>query len=323
MIIVAALLFCVYFLLGYFVDRNLKILFAILFVILSYLLKFSIDVTKTADYDNYLHLITLDLPEFSLNSLFAEPYFFQIGSWLCKYYSKEQSLAFFTESSFIYSTIFFLWMAFLKNVSTFNRIIIFSLYYYFFAYIVFRNGPAYMLSGVTFYYLHKNIYLKATVFLFLMHLSSLPVIFFTIFKNKLGDRKLLLMCFLFIIFFNILVRIELFALYDKFSFYENEVEYGQSIFHKIYFYSFVLFNIYLFCFKKDVIYNYTYLLLFVTYLILNYSNSVMGYRFSIYLTLYLMLNPKLDYSETNRPTLIFLTPIVFMLFIFNYLTLQK
>jgi hypothetical protein len=322
-IIVAALLFCIYFLLGYFIDRNFKILFAILFVILSYVLKFSIDVTKTADYDNYLNLITLDLPEFSLKMLFSEPYFFQIGSWLCKYYSEEQSLAFFTESSFICTTIFFLWLAFLKNVSTFNRIIIFSLYYYFFAYIVFRNGPAYMLSGVTFYYLHKNIYLKATALLFLMHLSSLPVIFFSIFKNKLGDRKLLLVCFLFIIFFNILVRIELFALYDKFSSYENEAEYGQSIFHKIYFYSFVLFNIYLFHFKKDVIYNYTYLLLFVTYLILNYSNSVMGYRFSIYLTLYLMLNPKLDYSETNRTTLLFLTPIFFVLFIYNYLTLQK
>jgi len=322
-IIVATLLFCVYFLLGYFKDRNWKILFAILFLILSYLLKFSIDVTKTADYENYLYLITLDLPEFSLKMLFAEPYFFQLGSWLIKYYSKEQSLAFFTESSFIYSTIFFLWLAFLKDVSTFNRIIIFSLYYYFFAYIVFRNGPAYMLSGVSFYYLHKNIYIKTTVLLFLMHLSSLPVIFFSMFKNKLGDRKLIFICFLFIIFFNILVRIELFALYDKFSFYANEAEYGQSIFHKIYFYSFVLFNICLIYFKKDVIYNYTYLLLFVTYLILNYSNSVMGYRFSIYLTLYLMLNPKLDYSDENRPRLLYLIPIFFAIFIFNYLTLQK
>lgn len=323
MIIVAALLFCVYFLLGYFEDRNWKILYAILFVILSYLLKFSIDVTKTADYDNYLYLITLDLPEFSLKMLFAEPYFFQLGSLLFKYYPKEESLAFFTESSFIYSTIFFLWLAFLKNVSTFNRIIIFSLYYYFFAYIVFRNGPAYMLSGVTFYYLHKNIYLKTTALLFLIHLSSLPVIFFSIFKNKSADTKLVLICFLFIIFFNMLVRIELISLYDKFSLYENEAVYGQSIFHKIYFYSFVLLNIYLFLFKKDVIYNYTYLLLFLTYLILNYSNSVMGYRFSIYLTLYLMLNPKLDYSEQNKPRLLFLIPIFFGIFIFNYLTLQK
>jgi hypothetical protein len=321
LIIVAALLFCVYFLLGYFKDRNVKIKFAILFVILSYLLKFSIDVTKTADYDNYLYIIGLYRPELSLKSIFTEPYFFQLGSWLYKYYPIQQCLAFFTESSFIYSTIFFVWFAFLKNVTNFNKMIMFSLYYYFFAYIVFRNGPAYMLSGVTFYYLHKNKYLKTTALLFLVHLSSLPVIFFSIFKNKLGDKKLVLWCFLFIISFNILIRIELFGIYEKFSSYTNDTVYGQSIFHKIYFYSFVLLNIYLFLFKKDIIYNYTYLPLFVTYLILTYSSSVMGYRFSIYLILYLMINPKLNYSNSFKP--LFCLPILMVLFIFNYLTLQQ
>jgi hypothetical protein len=322
MIIGAALLFCVYFLLGYFEDRNVKISYAILFVILSFVLKFSIDVTKTADYDNYLFVLALDRIGFSLKALFAEPYFFQIGALLYKYYPKEQSLAFFYESSFIFSTVFFLWLAFLKNVSTFNKVIVFSLYYFFFTYIILRNAPAYMLSAVCFYYLQRNLYLKSTALSFLVHLSSLPIIFFSLFKNKLGDRKLILVCLFYIIFFNLLLRIEFLGIYEKFLIYAS-FNSGQSVFHQIYFYIFIAYNIYLFFVKKDIIYNYTYLLLLVTYLILNYSNSVMGYRFSVYLVLYLMINPKLTYTEKIRPKFLFLLPIFLVLFIFNYLTLQK
>ena len=321
MIIVAALLFCVYFLLGYVEDRNLKISNAILFIILSFVLKFSIDVTKTADYDNYLYLLALERSDFSIKTLMAEPYFFQIGALLYKYYPKEQSLTFFYESSFMFSTIFFIWLGFLKNVSTFNKIVVFSLYYSFFAYIILRNAPAYMLSAVCFYYLHRNKYLKITALSFLAHLSSLAVIVFSIFKNKLGDKKLLLICLLYIIFFNMLIRIELFGIYEKFLIYTDGKDSGQSFFHQIYFYLFIFLNIYLFYVKKDIIYNYTYLLLFVTYLILFNSNSIMGYRFSVFLVLYLLINPKLDYNENIRPKLLFLLPIFFVLFLLNYLTL--
>ena len=271
MIIVAALLFWSFILIGYFKARNVKILFAMIFVILSFLLKFSIDVARTADYPNYIYVITLDRPEFSLKSIFNEPYFFELGSWLYKNYSAIQGMTFFTEASFYCSTVFFLWLAFLKNVSTFNKIVVFSLYYCFFAYIVYRNAPAYMLSGVSFYYLHRNKYIKSTWLLFLAHLSSIPVIIFTLFKNKLGDKKLVIICLLLILSFNILIRIELFGIYDKFHFYSIQTEYGFSIFHIVYFYVFFLLNIYLLYIKKEIIYNYTYLLLFTTYLILNYS----------------------------------------------------
>ena len=79
MIILAVLLFCVYFLLGYFEDRNQKICYAILFVIVSIVLKLSIDVTKTADYDNYLYLLALDRSDFSIKTLFAEVWLELIG----------------------------------------------------------------------------------------------------------------------------------------------------------------------------------------------------------------------------------------------------
>lgn len=321
MIILAVLLFCVYFLLGYFEDRNQKICYAILFVIVSIVLKLSIDVTKTADYDNYLYLLALDRSDFSIKTLFAEPYFFQIGALLYKYYPKEQSLTFFYESNFMFSTIFFLWLGFLKNVSTFNKIVVFSLYYSFFAYIILRNAPAYMLAAVCFYYLHENKYLKITVLSFFMHLSSLPIIIFSLFKNKLGDKKLIIICLLYVIFFNILLKIELFGVHEKFLIYASFSNSSRGIFHQIYFFAFIASNIYLYYIKKDIIFNYTYLLLFVSYLILNYSNAVMGYRFSIYLVLYLLINPKLDYNENIRLKLLFLLPIFFVLFLFNYLTL--
>jgi hypothetical protein len=320
-IIVAVLLFCVYFLLGYFEDRNEKICYAILFVIVSIVLKLSIDVTKTADYDNYLYLLALDRSDFSIKTLFAEPYFLQLGSWLYRYYPKEQSLAFFYESSFIFTTIFFVWLGFLKNVSTFNKIVVFSLYYYFFAYIILRNAPAYMLAAVCFYYLHENKYVKMIALSFFMHLSSLPIIFFSLFKNKLGDKKLIIICLLYIIFFNILLKIELFGVYEKFLVYASFSNSSQGIFHQIYFFAFIAFNIYLFYVKKDIIFNYTYLLLFVTYLILNYSNAVMGYRFSVYLVLYLFVNPKLYYDEKARNKLLLLVPVFFALFILNFITL--
>jgi len=322
-ILIITLLYFVYFLMGFSKVRTTKFLFAVFFIVLSYLLKTVINISKTADYENYLYIIADAKPEFSFKMLFEEPYFFYLGSWLCRYFPKKESLEFFYDASFIYTTIFFIWLAFLKNISSINKIIVLSLYYFFFAYIVLRNAPAYILSSVCFYYLHQNKYIKFTVISFLTHLTVVPAIIFSKFKNKLGDKKLLFMCLIFIATFNLLINIPFFGISEKFAGYADEKEYGQSIFHKVYFIVVVVLNLYLYRIKKDIIFNYTYLFLFAAYLVANYSNAVMGYRFSIYLILYLMINPQLNYSLNTKRILILVVPLCFVLFIFNYLTLQK
>jgi hypothetical protein len=39
-----------------------------------------------------------------------------------------------------------------------------------------------------------------------------------------------------------------------------------------------------------MVFNYTYFPIFITYILLQFANAVMGYRFSIYLVLYLLLS---------------------------------
>jgi hypothetical protein len=289
MILISTISFLFYFLSSIFSSKVIKILFAFLFCVSSLVLRLLVYNTELHDYDSYFSVIGSIDPEFSFKILFTEPYYFQLVNFLFKFFSAETSINIYYGINYFCTTFFFVWLLFVENINPWKKVLLFSLFYYLLAYLLLRNTLAYLALGYLFYRINFKEVSNFSFLAWLSHLSSIPALFFGGFKNRTGDFILVFFLFLYIFLFSIIIKFEIFQLYEKFSSYQNSVEYGFSTFHKLYFYGFLFLNLILFFFNRNIIFNYSYLPLLVTYIILQTTNGVMGYRFSIYLIFYLLL----------------------------------
>lgn len=279
-------------------KRVLKINFTIFFIFTSIILRLIIKNEQLPDYDSYYSVIGTIEPEFSFKILLSEPYYFQLVNLFNLTLTAEKSINLFYYFNFIITLSFFTWLIFKKEITPWKKVLLFSLYYHVFTFILLRNTIAYILIAYLFYHLGFNKITKKAFLSFFSHMTSLPALLSSLFKNKHGDLRLVIIMIIFVTVFSQLVNLELFNLYQKFSTYQDSQEYGISTFHKLYFFAFLLINIYLFIYKRNMVFNYTYFPIFVTYLILQNTNAVMGYRFSIYLILYLLFYKNQD-SQRN------------------------
>jgi hypothetical protein len=289
MILLSVIVFVLYFLSSVVGNKFIKIILAFLFGIATLIFRFFIQNSHLHDYDAYFSVIGSIEPEFSFNILLTEPYYFQLVNFLNKHFSAETSINIFYGVNYLATTFFFIWLLFEKKIHPWKKVLLFALFYYLLAYILLRNTLAYLALAYLFYRINFKDVHKLSHAALLSHLSSLPALFFGWFKNKSGDLLLVFLMALYIFFINFIINVEAFQLYEKISSYQNSTDYGFSIFHKVYFYGFLFLNVVIFFFNRNIIFNYSYLPLLVTYIILQVSNGVMGYRFSIYLIFYLLL----------------------------------
>jgi hypothetical protein len=319
MIILPIISFFFYFISSISVNKIIKITFSFLFVVSTLILRFLVQNSQLHDYDSYFSVIGAIEPEFSFNVLLTEPYYFQLVNLLFKYFSAETSINVFYGINYFFTTCFFIWLLFVKDIQPWKKVLLFSLFYYLLAYLLLRNTLAYLALAYMFYRINFKVVYKLSYAALLSHLSSLPALFFGCFKNKRGDLLLILSMVLYVFMFSLIINVEAFRLYEKFSSYQDSTEYGFSMFHKVYFYGFLFLNLVLFLYSRNIIYNYSYLPLFVTYIILQISNGVMGYRFSIYLIFYLLLfvSGKKVFGKLNL-TLNYLSILLIFLSIYNF-----
>lgn len=298
-------------------NFSFKVGLSFLFVLSTILLRFTVNNSELPDYDAYYSVIGLIEPEISFKILFSEPYFFQLVNYLNQSYSTETAINFFYIVNYFISTLFFVWLLFVKEISPWKKVLLFSLYYYVFAFILLRNTLSYVLIAYLFYQLNYNKIYKTSFLAFLSHLSSLPALISSLIKNKKGDFKLIVFMVFYIMLFSVIIRLEVFNVYEKFTAYQVSKDYGVSFFHQFYFYFFLIVNLLLFVYKRNMVFNYTYLPIFITYILLHFANAVMGYRFSIYLVLYLLLfvnEVKGDIYKDTKMNLISFTFIILILF---------
>ena len=310
--------FFLYYSLNIVNIKYLKFFISILFFISSLLFFFLIDFLKLPDYQQYFNVIGIRDNDFTLKILFTEPYYFELVNLLYTKYSSEFSILVFYFINTLITTLFFIWISYNKNNSIWKNIFLYSMYYYLFSFVLLRNTPSYILISLLFYFINKNIYFKSALLSFFCHLSSFPILIFSFFKNKKADFKLLIIVIGYVLFFNLLTKLEIFGIYDKLTIYQEDKDYGQNIFHKLYFFLFLSLIIYTFFKIKNLLFNYTFILIFVTYLILQSIGPVMGFRFSIYLMFYLFLNEKFSPKDDNELIKNILSISFIILLIFNY-----
>lgn len=313
------------FLIYYFLCINkkdsLKIPISFIFFLLSFIFFLLVDFSKMPDYQEYYAVIGLEGKGQSFNTLFSEPYYFQIVNYFNLSLSKEASINVFYFTNTLLTTSFFLWLSFKDDISPWKKVFLYSMYYYLFSFVLLRNTPSYILLATSFYYLNYKRIFFPSLFTFLCHISSLPVIIFSFFKNKYANILLIFICLGYIFLFNVLTKLEIFGIYEKLTIYKDDNQYGQGVFHKIYFYLFIFLNLILLFFKKDIILNYTYVLIFLTYIFLQFIGPVMGFRFSIYLIFYLLMTNTYNRIEKNNFYKNILSFFTIVILFYNYLQL--
>jgi hypothetical protein len=314
MIFIGILSFIFYFLASFNKKLRAKVFFTFLFLITSVFFRLLVTNDQLPDYDSYYSVIGKIDPEFTFKILFTEPYYFQLVNYLYKSFSAELSINVFYSINFLVTTFFFVWLLFIKDIPAWKKVLLFSLYYYVFTFILLRNTISYILIGYLFYWINYKKVNKISFFAMFSHLSSLPALFSSLFKNRRGDFKLIVLMGLYIFAFSFILKLEVLNLYEKFSVYQDSQNATFSIFHRMYFIFFIIINFILFLFKRHLFFNYTYLPIFITYLILQYTNPVMGYRFSIYLVLYLLFYNMGIKTGTNRSRQLNLLSFVFLFF---------
>ncbi len=286
-----------YYFLSLNIRKDYKNTFLLLFLIVGIVCKFSLKIENLPDFIVYYDLLDPDLFEATNFKLFfTEPYFFSVSYFLQFILDKKDTLEFFYFFNFIIANAFFVWLAYLKDIDAWKKYLLFTLYFPLFAFVLLRNTPAYILVSILFYSLNKNRYKKIAILSFLSHLSSIPALMASFFKNKKINLFALPIIIISIFLFNLLLSSENFILFNKFQSYQNNETYGQNIFHKIYFAGITILISYLLVFFKNHFLNYSFIFLILIYFLLQNVSSIMGFRYSIYIILYILLNTNLAYS---------------------------
>jgi len=279
-------------------SKDNKYISITLFFILAIGFKLLIPLdNRLPDYEVYYELLGSNNEKLSIDYLISEPYFYSMTNMLQLFFNKTSSLQIFYYINFFLSLIFFTWLALKTNIITWKKYLLYILYFPLFSFILLRNAPAYISLALLFFYLNEKKYFKISFLAFLSHISSIPAIFSSFFNNKKIGFLLIPILLFFIFLFFYLIQSQDFILFNKFESYQNIDEFGQNIFHKLYFISMILLFLSLILKYYNSFYNYTFIILYLVYFLLQYISPIMGFRFSIYIIIYILLNKHFKFSR--------------------------
>lgn len=297
----------------------------ILFLLLSVFVKSHLPLIAIRDFFTYNRvLIDKGKMGIRIEDVIFEPYFLLLSKMLLKWLSILQVLKIYYFILFMLAIAFFSWLAFLKDLSLWKKYLIFNLFFILFSFILLRNGIAYMMLAFFFYYLSKNRYFIFCFSAIIFHITSFPVLFLSFFRKKKLNLFILPLAIIFILLFAYLFYDSSSIFYLKFKdFKKNAAGYNYPIHTLVFIMTLSIFIGY-FIYFKSLLNNYYYILLIFIYVILYYFNSVMGFRFSFYIILYLIMNTKLILNSRienalNRYSFLFIIIgiITVKLFLYN------
>ena len=275
-------------------NTSYKRLFVICFVIASFVLRYVIDPQWNNDYDLYFNFKIFQEPKNILSIFIGEPYLYL--EYACfNFFFNDKEIVFLSMYwfTFLISTFFFVWLLTRKDIEMWKKMFLFTCYYFFFAFVLLRNGPAYILFAYYLYYTFREKKFYWVVLTPLMHLSSWVLLITLFHKKKNYFAFCALLVFLTVIsFFFLFPVLSEKDTFDKIVFKINAYSSGMAvigIMHKLYFLlitTLVLIGSLLY--KKKMLHP-----IIVTTLVFYYLgffiNPVVGFRFSPFVFLALFL----------------------------------
>ena len=299
-----------------------KYFFLFFYFLISILLRVLVDPVNSKDYDNYYNIVSSSGGDYTqIGFLFAEPYLIGLKSLMFIFWDNPDKVIYAIYTfNLIVSSFFFIWISQIKDITLWKKLLTFSLFFFLFAFTTLRNSAAYFLVTILFYNIQRGRKFRIGYLGFLAHISAIPALLSSMANIKKASLNVLF--FLIVVGFGayyILQSSPLFAFgLAKFDSYSGSDDSVNNIVHKIYFFCILSLSVVLWLSNRKYVLNNVFILLFFTYLIFNAINPVMGFRFSIYLILFLLVFPTIKTDRLIDKALN-LTSIMFLgLFIFNY-----
>ncbi len=297
MILLLTILVYLFFYLSCFnnIKSSHKYFFLFLFLLSSILIRVLIQPELNKDFDGYFYLHNFSDPEELISFIFSEPYLYLLYKFFNTFFSNKRDIfSCIYWFNFVLTNSFFVWVATRIDLKIWKKMVLFTFYYFLFGYVLLRNGPAYILFAYFFYYSFRDRNFNKIFIAPFMHLSSLALMI-TYFHKKKYYYKILSAIFLITIplYFFILLPIlsNLDALknsLDKLDVYSNGSD-SVGLFHKIYFIFISLVLITAITFFKKEFRNPILLSTTLIYYISFFVNPVLGFRFSPYLFMSILL----------------------------------
>lgn len=300
-------------------NPSYQLPYIICFVIASFVLRYVVDPQWNNDYQLYFNFKIFQEPKSLLSIFIGEPYLYLVYSFF-NFFSDDKEIVFLCMYwfNFLLSTIFFVWLLTRQDIQMWKKMFLFTCYYFFFSFVLLRNGPAYLLFAGYFYYTFREKKFYWVVLTPLMHLSSWVLLITLFHKKKIYFTFCILLAFLsamsFFFLFPLLSEKDTF---DKIVFKINAYSSGMAvvgIMHKLYFLLItILVLIGSLVYKKKMLHP-----IIVTTLVFYYLgffiNPVVGFRFSPFVFLALFLFNFDDFKNEKIVRILNLSSILFFPF---------
>ena len=289
------LLFIFYFLASFnTLKSDHRIIFISLFVLSSIVLRYLINPEINKDYYGYFNFNNFFEPKDFLSFFFTEPYLYFVYKFFT-FFSSDAVTIFLGLYWFnlILTNIFFIWLVSRRDIAIWKKTLLFTFYYFLFAFVLLRNGPVYILFACFFYYSYRNKNFQAVLLTPFMHISSLAMMITMFHKKKyyLFILSTVLVIVPLMLFFIMPVLSDMLAfeksLY-KINAYSEEMD-VVSVFHKMYFLFITVIVFVTFWIYKKKAFNPILLTAVGFYYIFFFLNPVVGFRFTPYVFFAILL----------------------------------
>lgn len=312
------LIFFIYYFQSLSSSFKVKIYFTFLFVVITFIFQLFHSRGFTPDYYTYLdNFSNYKKPIFNINFFISEPYYYAISNYLLKYFNKISILEIFYWSCYLLTTVFFCWLSYTRDIEVWKKALFFNIFYILFSLVLIRNTIAYLGAGLLFYHLSHEKLKKIYLLSFVAHLSAFPVVFTSLLKNRKSNYAIFLFAAIVVLSFYITINYLTLPFSTKIKDYLSSSTLYWTPFHIIYFFFILFISISFIYFYKHIFSNFTFILLIAFYLSFQYLNPIMGFRFSFYLIIYILLNSKFSFPSTLTKQLNLLSLISFPIGLFT------
>ena len=153
---------------------------AVLFLIFAVSLRIMVPPEFGKDYIAYERFFGYEYIQINLSTLFIEPYRYLLYKVLRSFSENHlQTVQLVYYANLLINIAFFVWLACLRDIPLWRKMLLFSLYFIVFSLIWIRASVAYIIIGVALYYNYQNSKIRFIGILApFVHLSSVSVIYF-------------------------------------------------------------------------------------------------------------------------------------------------
>jgi hypothetical protein len=318
-----------YFACIFFANTNKKLFFTGVFIVCSFLGRLIINVNLNNDYLLYYNFDIFKKPSGVLSYILNEPYLYSAYAFFTLFIdSKKDVFLALYWFNFIISTFFFVWLLFREDIEAWKKMLLFVIHYFLFGYVLLRNGPAYILFVLYFYYAFREKRFDWVLITPFMHISS-SLMLVTYFHKSRNYFKVLLVgtvvifCLVFILkpFLSSIVEFD--SILYKISVYLQGMN-GVGVLH-ILFFLFISFLVIMgSIFYKNEMLHPILITTVLFYSVTFFINPIVAYRFSPYVIFALLLFP---FDKMKNEKIVFimnrLTILLFPLFVYSLFSAHR